>query len=327
VATPTAKATGSSANLPAVRRVAVSQPRQQIILRPINTPRNWREDPFWMYAGMIIFMALWLVAIVVGFGAAGVYHGLQDRTQADTVLAAEYKQKGKEYIVQGNTELAIASLTEARKRNPKDAEVAQLLASLESRVAIEPTPTAAPPPDVVKEAGNIPVEPAQSAVSLVEARKLYQDKDYENAIPALETLRPLEPNNQKEIEDMLFNAYVSVARAYLAEERWEEAIQKFDRALAVRKDDQLELERYLTALYLRGISAWGADWKRTSESFAEIVRINPEYRDAYNRLYQARVAYGDQLMDRSNSPCLAEVQYEAASAKPAALAETTAIST
>lgn len=311
------KATGSSTRLPAKRAVAVvSQPRQQIILRPINTPRSWREDPFWLYAGMIIFMALWLVAIVVGFGSAGVYHGLQDRTLADTAAAAEYKQKGKEYIVQDNLELAIAALVEARKRNPKDAEVAQLLASLEAKREVVPTPTAAPPPAVVKEAGNIPTEPVQpapsAALTLDEARQLVQDKDYENAIPALETLRSLHPDNQKDIDELLHNVYVALAHAYLKEERWEEAIQKFDRALAIRKSDDLELERYLTSLYLRGLSSWSADWKRASESFAEIVRINAEYRDSYNRLYQARVAYGDQLLERANAPCFAEVQYAAA---------------
>lgn len=311
--TPAARTSGSSLKLPAKRPVAtLNQPRQQIIFRPINTPRSWREDPFWLYASMIIFMALWLVAIVVGFGTAGVYQGLQDRTRADIALASEYKQKGKEYVVQGNMELAIAALTEARKRNPKDAEVAQLLASLEAQRAAEPTPTPAPPPDVVKEAENVPSEPAQPAVSLAEARQWYQTKDYENAIVALETLRLLDKTNQKEIEEMLFNAYVSLARVYLGEERWEEAIQKFDRALSIRKSNDLELERYLTALYLRGISSWSADWKRATEAFAEIVRINSEYRDAFNRLYQARVAYGDQLMERSNAPCLAELQYAAA---------------
>ncbi len=306
--TPTIPAVPSNDNghpLPALSQTLV--PAEGIVLtRSFAQPLQPKpRDPFWAYASAIIFMAVWVFAMLLGFGAAGLYQGLQDRARIVLNSATEHKEKGKAYLQQGNRELAIAELEEARRLYPKDAEVAQLLASLQPKLELitepQPTPTLTPlsQTDILGSA-------------MAEAREYYEGKDYDGAVSVLEGLHRVEPGYRRdEVEEMLFNSYVNLARQYLAEERWEEAVQRFDKALAVRNNDSLLLERYLASQYLRGLSAWGADWQRAVESFAAIVKINPKYLDSYARLYQARVAFGDYLFSRG-SPCSAAGQYAAA---------------
>jgi len=277
-------------------------------------PRTFkRRDPFPAYAGAIIFMAIWLMAMLIGFGAAGVYQGMQDRTRNVLDSSLQHKEQGKTYIKEGNSELALEELKYARQLNPKDREIVDLLASL------LPTPPA-------RTAGSTPGTPPPVAtptltkvsqdevlgVALGNAHKAFDAKDYEAALLTLEGLRRVEPGYRKaEIDDMLYTSYLSLARTYLTEERWEEAIQKFDKALAIRRGDDVALERHLAANYERGLTSWRADWKRAVESFAEIVKINPSYLDARARLYEALVAYGDYLMDQGG-PCPGADQYATA---------------
>jgi tetratricopeptide (TPR) repeat protein len=252
------------------------------------------------------------MAMLIGFGAAGIYQGLQDRTQNTLNSSLQHKEQGKAYIKEGNLELALEELNYARQLNPKDREIVDLLASLQptpaSRAAqagtVTGTATPIPTPTLTKVSQDEVL-----GVALAEARKAFDAKDYETALQTLEGLRRVEPGYRKaEVDDMLYTSYLSLARTYLTEERWEEAIQKFDRALSIRQNDDVALERYLAANYERGLSSWEADWKRAVESFAEVVRINPTYLDARARLYQARVSYGDYLMDQGG-PCVAVDQY------------------
>ncbi|MEP7199255.1 MAG: carboxypeptidase regulatory-like domain-containing protein [Chloroflexota bacterium] len=284
--------------------------------------RAKRRDPFATYAGAIIFMGVWFLALLIGFGAAGVYQGAQDRSRIALETSAQHKQLAKEYIKQGNTELAIEELKYARQFNPKDREISELLASLQplappSGVA----PTAVPLAQVTAQPTLLPSPAATKALqdallnaALADARKAYDAKEYEAAAAALEGVHRTDPNYKKsDVDEMLYTSYVKLARQYLGEERWEEAIQKFDKALAVRKNDDVTLERYLAATYVRGLSSWDADWKRTVESFAEIVKINPEYLDSRARLYQGFIAYGDFLMEHGRA-CAASEQYAGAQA-------------
>lgn len=274
-----------------------------------------RRDPFPAYVGVIIFLCIWLMALLIGFGAAGVYQGMQDRTQHVIDSAQQHKVAGKAYIKEGNIELALVELRYARQLNPKDREIVDLLASLQPTPApraagsTSGTATPIPTPTLTKISQDEVL-----GVALADAHKAFDAKDYEAALLTLEGLRRVEPGFRKaEIDGMLYTSYLSLARLYLSEERWEEAIQKFDKTLAIRRSDDIALERNLAAAYERGLTSWQADWKRAVDSFADIVRINPSYLDARSRLYQALVAYGDYLMDQSG-PCLAVDQYSAATA-------------
>ncbi len=288
-----------------------ARPDSALVTAPQSPARTFapplsRRDHMPTYAGAIIFMGMWLLAILIGFGGAGVYQGLQDRDQNAIASSAEHKAKAKNYFQQGNIELAIVELSEARRLNPKDPEIATLIAQLQTPVP-NSTPTPAPSPTISTAAQ---AEALNSAYA--DARKAYEAKDYESAVTALESLRRNDANFHKsDVEDMLYIAYVSLAHQYLSGKRFEEAVQRFDKALAVRKSDNLLVERNLAANYARGLSARGADWTRAIDAFAAVVRADPKYYDAYNLLYEARIQYGDLLVAR-NAPCQAADQYAAA---------------
>src|SRR5204863_3364184 len=183
------------------------------------------------------------------------------------------------FIKEGNLELARVELIAARQLNPKDREITDLLASLQPtpppQVAVQSTPTPVPTPTLTK----VSQEDVLGSL-LAEAKAAYSVKNFEQALPLLENLRRVEPNyHRAEIEDMLYTAYLTLARQYLTEQRWEESVQRFDKALAVRKNDEVALERYLVATYQSGLSSWAADWKRAVSAFSEIVKINPSYLD------------------------------------------------
>lgn len=110
---------------------------------------------------------------------------------------------------------------------------------------------------------------------------------------------------------MLYNSYLTLARQYLKDQRFEEGVQRFDKALAIRPSDSVLSERNLAANYFRGLSARGADWSRAIDAFTAVVQGDPKYYDAYSLLYEARVQYGDVLVQR-NDPCRAAEQYAAA---------------
>jgi tetratricopeptide (TPR) repeat protein len=289
----------------------------RVLGRPLSNVRVVRShDPVPTYAGLIVFMGVWLIALLVGFGAAGVYQGMQDRTHIALDNAEQHKQLAKQYIKDGNIELATAELKFARQFNPKDPEIAALLASLQptpvparTQSASQPNPTPAPiaTPTLTK----VSQDDVLGSL-LAQAKQAFAAKEYESVVTNLENLRRVEPGYQKtDIEDMLYTSYLALARQYLAEERWEESVQKFDKALTIRKNDDVALERYLVANYQQGLSSWDADWRRAVDAFAEIVKINPDYLDARARLYTAYIQYGDYLAVQGNV-CGAVIQYDQA---------------
>lgn len=289
-------------------RAAVSNTRNRTISRSsLKTTRVRRRDGMPTIAAMAIFMGVWLLALMIGFGVAGAYQGLQDRDRIALNTAQQHKDAAKAYLKDGNVELAYQELRYAQQFNPNDKEIKDLLASLQKQSA----PAAAGQPLPTPTLSQVSQDEVLGA-AFAQAKDAYGKQDYETASGMLDGLRRVQPDYKKtEVEQMLYTANLTLARQYLKDERWEEAVQRFDKALAIRKDDNVQLERYLASNYLRGLSAWSADWKRAVESFSEIVRINPDYMDSRSRLYQAYVAYGDYLMDRGGG-CLAIDAYAGA---------------
>ena len=289
-------------------RALVSTTRNRALSRTsVKTVRVRRRDGMPTIAAVIIFMGIWLLALMVGFGAAGAYQGLQDRDRGALNTAQQHKDAAKAYLKEGNLELAYQELRYAQQFNPNDKEIRDLLASLQKQSA----PAAPGQPLPTPTLSQVSQDEILGA-AFTQAKEAYDKQDYETATSMLDGLRRVQPDYKKtEVEQMLYTANLTLARQLLKDERWEEAVQRFDKALAIRKDDNVQLERYLASVYLRGLSAWDADWKRAVESFNEIVKINPEYLDVRARLYQAYLAYGDYLMNR-NGACLAIDAYSGA---------------
>jgi hypothetical protein len=114
---------------------------------------------------------------------------------------------------------------------------------------------------------------------------------------------------------MLFNSLYNAGTALLAEDRFEEGIFYIDQAIALRPDDpaseEAQWERDMAELYMIALGYWGVDWELCIERFESLYALAPGYKDVYQKLYGAHVAYGD-VWYAQEEMCPAQKQYDLA---------------
>jgi hypothetical protein len=104
-----------------------------------------------------------------------------------------------------------------------------------------------------------------------------------------------------DVERMLFESYRARGMALVAENRFEEGLRMFDRALILSPGAQdVREQRELAALYVDGLTYWRADWQQTIARFQKLYERAPDYRDVRQRLANAYVGYAEKLGDRGN---------------------------
>ncbi|MBC7263044.1 MAG: tetratricopeptide repeat protein [Chloroflexi bacterium] len=250
-----------------------------------------------MLLGLVVGFSLLLV---VGLGIVGVYQGLQDRNRTNRTAAAAHYDKGLAAMAQGNYELAEAEFELAVSLNPGHSEAAAKLVEVRALLQGSPTPT----PGLLGE----------RLITLYnEARQAYNRQDWGVVINRLEEIVSLDPAFERdEVRSLLFDAYRASGLQLVGEDRLEEAIRYFDQALQLRPGDlDVLTQRQLASLYLTGLSYWGADWERAIEAFRTLYSIQPQYKDARQRLIDAYVAHGDVLATKGDY-CKARDQYQQA---------------
>jgi len=96
------------------------------------------------------------------------------------------------------------------------------------------------------------------------------------------------------VNDKLFTAHVNYGVQLVRADRFPEAIEQFDKALAIKPDDATALgERQFAQLYYDGLTAYvGGDYDTAIRSFQVIYDGNPSYRQVADKLYAAYVAAG-----------------------------------
>jgi tetratricopeptide (TPR) repeat protein len=246
-----------------------------------------------------LFTLIFLV-VILGLGALGVYHGLQDQNREKVRLAQEHYDKALNYIDEGSYGLAIAELEEAIRLNPEFDEAKLKLN--EVRVLAEAKPTS-----------TIDAYRDLAARLYQEARNFYDQGAWEQAIGKLEELRTLDAGlNREDAEAMLFDAYYNRGLALVEEGRMAEAVRLFDKALELRPENPDVLgQRNLASLYAAGLGYWQADWPQAIAKFEALYELEPEYRDVRQRLHDAHLYYGDLLAEQGEW-CSAQAQYDRA---------------
>jgi tetratricopeptide (TPR) repeat protein len=259
-----------------------------------------RRAPTWLWILGLILLTIVLLASIVGVGALGVYHGLQERAQLTREAAEEHYTRGLDHLEAGEIELAIAEFEYALHLVPDYQAANEKLGEARSRLQTKATPTS---------------EVRSRAVDLLydQALELYRAGQWDEAAVKLDQIRGVDPDFQREeVEDMLFTSLYNQGLWLVNRSRLEEALRYFDRALEIRPADQdTAIQRRLAALYLTAISYWGADWGKTIAGFTTLYDINPTYLDTTDRLYKAYVSYGD-VLARRYEWCAAKQQYAAA---------------
>ena len=277
------------------------------VYRPVYEPlgeEEAAEDPARVsgcgWAALTGLFTLLFLVIIVGLGALGVYHGLQDQTKEKLQVAQEHYDKALVFIAEGNHDMAVAELEEALRLNPALDEADLKLKELRSQGSPKPTAT----PDTARQ---------MTDQLYRDGRSLYDQHDWDGAIAKLEELRGLDSAFQeKDVKTILFWAYYNSGLVMVGEGRMQEAIHRFDQALALQPDNPDALgQRHLASLYATGLGYWQADWPKAIEKLRSVYQIEPNYRDVIQRLHDALVHLADFEGDQGNW-CEAAIGYDSA---------------
>ncbi|MEZ4672798.1 MAG: hypothetical protein R2932_00965 [Caldilineaceae bacterium] len=119
---------------------------------------------------------------------------------------------------------------------------------------------------------------------------------------AIDTLLALQAENAgyetDHVSELLFEAYVNLATEKDNQNKLEEAVALFDKALALQPTaGDVRAERTLIRHYIDAITYAEADWPAAIEALQQIYAEEPDYRDVKTRLQMALRAQGESLAD------------------------------
>ena len=235
---------------------------------------------------LVIVVAAVVVLAIVGLGVAGIYYGLRDRSQVERQVAEEHYAKGVAYMADEQFELAQAEFELVLQLQPDHKEAQTKLSETKGRLQVQPTAT----PVLQKET---------AAVFFADLEAAYEAEDWSAVLGAADRLIAHDPDYQRgQVDRMLFEAFIAQAEQMVAENRLEEAIRQYDRALQLQPDNATtQHARHLAASYVEATGYLGADWAKAAEIYAGLYALDPDYRDVRERLVESYAALGDQASD------------------------------
>jgi tetratricopeptide (TPR) repeat protein len=245
----------------------------------------------------VIAIALAVMVAIAGVGALAVYYGMDDRAQVEREAAAEHYQKGLAYVERGELELAVAEFELTLQLDPNHTKAETSLSQVRQRLATQPTPT----PMLLEETKAAHFEDLQAA---------FEASDWKQVFDIADQLLALDPAYERsQVDAILFEAFYRAGLQAVEAARFDEAIQLFDRALAMQPDNaQLQHVQRLASLYATAMRHWGSDWPQTLEPLKTLYALEPGYQDVEQKLHLAYVGYGDELSGREQW-CAAADQY------------------
>ena len=237
------------------------------------------------------------VLAIVGLGIAAVYYGQADRARMEGQVAEEHYSKGISHLDQDELELAIAQFEHVLELDSNHEQALARLAEAQRKLEAKPTST----PMLQQET---------KAAHLADLRAAYEKRDWQAVFGSAGRLLALDPAYHRgEVDGMLFEAFYQSGLELVEQDRIKEAARLFDRALALQPDNaQVAHAKHLATLYVTGIGYWGADWAKAIENLGALYRLDPDYRDVGQRVFDAHLEYGDLLTERQDW-CAAAEQY------------------
>jgi tetratricopeptide (TPR) repeat protein len=249
----------------------------------------------WYVALALLASALLSATLVLGL--MGAEHGLDIRRQRGRELSQEYYARGMAHLEESNYLLALAEFEEAVRLAPDNAEALEQLGLLQAFLGEE-----------ALAAGGVTSEALLNLYG--EARTLYSQGEWAEAIVRLEQLRRVDPEYRaQEVEPMLFDAYGRQSTILLEAGELEDAASLLDRALELNPNDPdtAELHQWVS-LYMDGLAQWGVDWERVVGTLQELYELNPSFLDVERRLHDALLSLGEVYYGQ-RAWCMAESQY------------------
>jgi tetratricopeptide (TPR) repeat protein len=249
----------------------------------------------WYFALALLASALLSGTLLLGL--TGAERGIDIRRQRGRELSEEYYARGMTHLEQSNYLLALAEFEEAVRLAPDNSEALEQLGLLQAFLGEEAVA-----------AGGVSSEALLNLYG--EARALYSQEDWAEAIVKLEQLRRVDPEYRaQEVAAMLFDAYRGQSTMLLESGELEDAMSLLDSALELKPDDPdtAELHQWLT-LYMDGLAHWGVDWEKAVGTLRELYELNPSFLDVGRRLHDALLSLGE-VYAGQGAWCTAESQY------------------
>jgi tetratricopeptide (TPR) repeat protein len=270
---------------------------QQHGTTPDPTPAGGR--PRYRLTLLAVGVAILCVAAIVALGLGGLSLGLRDRAQASSNLAAQHYQVGVDHLTHGEYDLAIAEFELVLRLQADFPDAQAKLAEAKQVQQTELVPTL-----------GATATAAPLSQNIADIDQAFARQNWATVIELGETFLAAHPDYEREhLIQMLFAAYKTTGDLAVDEDRLSDALRLYDRALALVPDDPtVTTSRQEAALYLAASSYWGADWQLTIDTFAQLVDINGNYKDAFQKLYLAHVGYADDAAANGDW-CLAASQY------------------
>lgn len=265
-------------------------------------------------------LPLAILVVVIAFGVLGMallgfVDGTQERDLANRHQAEILYGRGEAYLECGQNQLAEAHFREALRLVPDYPGAAQKLSVAQARQTVTPSPTLPPPtstPIIPTPTAEVVVVPVTD-VLFEEGEAHYEQGEWEAAISTLEQLR-LEDVNYKasRVAELLFDSHYRLGVELDEQDKIEAAILQYDRALDLKpRDPQVSQLRRRADLYQSALSEWSVDWDSVVNFLIALYHLAPDYKDATDRLYEACIEYGDQLIKQERY-CAASQLFEQA---------------
>lgn len=204
-------------------------------------------------------------------------------------------------IQEGNYALALLRLEWILERNPEDSEALAMYqgALLAQDALLTPqataTPTASPTPQPSPTSTPVPIEDPDSELGRIES--LVDDEAWEEAVGALVAFQRQFPNHRRtETDAMLYDAYIGLGLQLVQGQQVELGLSYLETAEKLG-DLPISAQDYRTwaELYLQGIAFYNVNWGATIFYFRDLCLAAPFYQSSCDTLFEALVAYGDQL--------------------------------
>lgn len=249
-----------------------------------------------------------LFAVIVAM-IGGVYAGQKERnlnaTQTTEISMAVQFDLGVENLNNGLYDLALERFYWIRDRQPDFPGLEEIIAEAEylkisADTVLNPPSTDDP---ISTDLGTL----------FAEAESRYAVNDWERVIEICDQISAIDPSfNKIQLEEMLYTSLKTLGLSYIRGDRLEEGIFLLDRATSLQPlDDVSEGEIYLANLYITAKSYWNINWPVTIANLQAILVVAPDYKDASEKLFEALLLFGDQLMAQ-RLYCDAETQYQTA---------------
>lgn len=266
-----------------------------------------------IFVFILIGIAL-LLLFYAGVALIAFRSGQDERVRlAEQQLEGEVQQQialAQRDVATGNTILAARRVDWLRANTRNDSQVATLEAALATLTPSQPVaslPRATASPDGLS-TGNTPtplpnVTPSATAADaeprLRQANALLGQENWEEAIERLVALQLDYPSFERERTDqMLFDAYVGAGFEYTSGNRVSLGISYFEQARELGPlPDAASAQLYFAERYLTALSFYGVNWQITVDNLQEICTLAPNFQSACQKLYDAYIDWGDQLVE------------------------------